>query len=234
MLKINNLETYYGSIQALKGVSFEVPEGGIITLLGANGAGKTTILKTISGITPADKGSVEFNERHIERMAPDKIVRLGISHVPEGRDIFKELTLIENLKMGAYIRKSKRDVEAALETVYGYYPVLKARRNQLGGTLSGGEQQMLAIGRALMANPKLLLLDEPSLGLAPLLVAEIFQMIEKINREGITILLVEQNANKALSIAQYGHVLETGTIALSDEAKALMQNEDVRRSYLGD
>ncbi len=234
MLRINNLETNYGSIRALKGISLEVTEGSIITLLGANGAGKTTTLKTISGIIPATKGSIEFAGRRIERMAPDKIVRLGISHVPEGRDIFTDLTLMENLKMGAYTRKGKRDIDASLQTVYEYYPVLQERRHQLGGTLSGGEQQMLAIGRALMARPKLLLLDEPSLGLAPLLVEEIFRIIKNINLEGITVLLVEQNANKALSIAHYGYVLETGTIALSDEAKKLLQNEDVRRSYLGD
>jgi branched-chain amino acid transport system ATP-binding protein len=234
LLKISHVETYYGSIQALKGVSFEVPEGSIITLLGANGAGKTTTLKTISGLTPAAQGSIEFAGRRIERLRPEKIVRLGISHVPEGREIFKELTVLENLKMGAYVRKSKRDIEASLQRVFTYYPILHQRLHQLGGTLSGGEQQMLAIGRALMARPRLLLLDEPSLGLAPKLVEEIFRIIKSISKEGITVLLVEQNANKALRIAHYGYVLETGTIVLADEAKKLLQNEHVRRSYLGE
>ncbi len=234
MLKINQVETYYGSIRALKGVSLEVPEGSIITLLGANGAGKSTTLKTISGLTPAARGSIEFEGRSIERLAPEKIVRLGISHVPEGRDIFKDLTVIENLKMGAYIRQNKRDIDVSMQQVFAYYPILQQRQDQLGGTLSGGEQQMLAIARALMARPRLLLLDEPSLGLAPLLVEEIFQIIQTINAEGITVLLVEQNANKALRLAHYGYVLETGTIALADKASQLLQNEHVRRSYLGE
>ncbi|MGQ4807298.1 High-affinity branched-chain amino acid transport ATP-binding protein LivF [Candidatus Entotheonellaceae bacterium PAL068K] len=234
MLKINQVETYYGSIRALKGVSLEVPEGSIITLLGANGAGKSTTLKTISGLTPAAQGSIEFDGRSIERLAPEKIVRLGISHVPEGRDIFKDLTVIENLKMGAYICQSKRDLNVSMQQVFAYYPILQERQHQLGGTLSGGEQQMLAIARALMARPRLLLLDEPSLGLAPRLVEEIFQIIQSINAEGITILLVEQNANKALSIAHYGYVLETGTVVLADKATKLLQNEHVRRSYLGE
>lgn len=234
MLTITNIETYYGSIRALKGVSIEVPEGRIITLLGANGAGKTTTLKTISGLTPAARGMIEFMGRRIERMAPEKIVRLGISHVPEGRDVFKDLTVMENLKMGAYTRKGKAGIDESLRTVFAYYPVLQERRHQLAGTLSGGEQQMLAIGRALMAKPKLLLLDEPSLGLAPRLVEEIFQIIKTISREGVTVLLVEQNANKALSIALYGYVLETGTISLADDAKKLLQNQHVRRAYLGE
>lgn len=234
MLTINNIETYYGSIRVLKGVSLKVPEGSIITLLGANGAGKTTTLKTISGLTPAGRGTIEFMGRRIELMAPEKIVRLGISHVPEGRDVFKDLTVMENLKMGAYTRKGKRGIEASLQAVFAYYPILQERRHQLAGTLSGGEQQMLAIGRALMAKPKLLLLDEPSLGLAPRLVEEIFQIIKTISREGVTVLLVEQNANKALSIALYGYVLETGTIALADDAKKLLQNQHVRRAYLGE
>ncbi len=234
MLKINQVETYYGSIRALKGVSLEVPEGSIITLLGANGAGKSTTLKTISGLTPAARGSIEFEGRSIERLAPEKIVRLGISHVPEGRDIFKDLTVIENLKMGAYIRQNKRDIDVSMQQVFAYYPILQERQHQLGGTLSGGEQQMLAIARALMARPRLLLLDEPSLGLAPRLVEEIFQIIQSINAAVITVLLVEQNANKALRLAHYGYVLETGTIALADKAAQLLQNEHVRRSYLGE
>ena len=234
MLSLTNVETYYGSIRALKGVSLDVPEGQTVTLLGANGAGKTTTLKTISGITPAARGSIAFMGQRIDRMAPEKIVRLGISHVPEGRQVFKDLTVTENLKMGAYTRKGRRDIEASLQRVYAYYRILQERRHQLAGTLSGGEQQMLAIGRALMARPRLLLLDEPSLGLAPKLVEEIFQIIKTINHEGITVLLVEQNANKALHMAHYGYVLETGRITLMDEAKKLLQNDHVRRSYLGE
>lgn len=234
MLTINNVETYYGNIRALKGVSLTVPEGSTVTLLGANGAGKSTTLKTISGLVPAASGTIAFMNQRIDRLAPERIVRLGISHVPEGREVFKELTVAENLKMGAYTRRDKREIEASYESVYTLYPVLKERRLQLAGTLSGGEQQMLAIGRALMGRPKLLLLDEPSLGLAPKLVEEIFSIIQRINREGVTVLLVEQNANKALGIAEYGYVLETGRIALEDKAASLLQNDHVRRSYLGD
>ena len=234
MLTINNVETYYGNIQALKGVSLIVPEGSTVTLLGANGAGKSTTLKAISGLVPAASGTIEFMNQRIDRLAPERIVRLGISHVPEGREVFKELTVAENLKMGAYTRRDKREIAASYESVYTLYPVLKERRLQLAGTLSGGEQQMLAIGRALMGRPKLLLLDEPSLGLAPRLVEEIFTVIQRINREGITVLLVEQNANKALGIAEYGYVLETGRIALEDQAASLLQNDHVRRSYLGE
>jgi branched-chain amino acid transport system ATP-binding protein len=234
LLTINNVETYYGNIRALKGVSLTVPEGSTVTLLGANGAGKSTTLKTISGLVPAASGTIEFMHQRIDRLAPERIVRLGISHVPEGREVFKELTVAENLKMGAYTRRDKREIAASYESVYTLYPVLKERRLQLAGTLSGGEQQMLAIGRALMGRPKLLLLDEPSLGLAPKLVEEIFSVIQRINREGVTVLLVEQNANKALGIAEYGYVLETGRIALEDEAARLLQNDHVRRSYLGD
>jgi branched-chain amino acid transport system ATP-binding protein len=234
LLKINQIHTFYGNIQALRGVSLEVPEGSIVTLLGANGAGKSTTLKTVSGLTPARHGSIEFMGQRIDRLPPDKIVRRGISHVPEGREVFKELTVMENLKMGAYTRKDKQEVEASLQQVYEHYPILQQRQQQLAGTLSGGEQQMLAIGRALMSQPKLLLLDEPSLGLAPKLVEEIFRIIKDIRHHGITVLLVEQNANKALSIADYGYVLETGTITLAQEAKQLLQNDHVRRSYLGD
>jgi branched-chain amino acid transport system ATP-binding protein len=234
LLTINHVETYYGNIRALKGVSLTVPEGSTVTLLGANGAGKSTTLKTISGLVPAASGTIEFMNQRIDRLAPERIVRLGISHVPEGREVFKELTVAENLKMGAYTRRDKREIAASYESVYTLYPVLKERRLQLAGTLSGGEQQMLAIGRALMGRPKLLLLDEPSLGLAPKLVEEIFSVIQRINREGVTVLLVEQNANKALGIAEYGYVLETGRIALEDEAARLLQNDHVRRSYLGD
>lgn len=231
---MNNVETYYGNIRALKGVSLAVPEGSTVTLLGSNGAGKSTTLKTISGLVPAASGTIEFMNQRIDHLAPERIVRLGISHVPEGREVFKELTVAENLKMGAYTRRDKREIEASYESVYSLYPVLKERRLQLAGTLSGGEQQMLAIGRALMGRPKLLLLDEPSLGLAPKLVEEIFSVIERINQEGMTVLLVEQNANKALGIAEYGYVLETGTIALEDRASRLLENDHVRRSYLGE
>ncbi|ETX02558.1 MAG: amino acid ABC transporter ATPase [Candidatus Entotheonella gemina] len=234
MLTINNVETYYGNIRALKGVSLTVPEGSTVTLLGANGAGKSTTLKTISGLVPAASGTIEFMNQRIDRLAPERIVRLGISHVPEGREVFKELTVAENLKMGAYTRRDKREIEASYESIYSLYPVLKERRLQLAGTLSGGEQQMLAIGRALMGRPKLLLLAEPSLGLAPKLVEEIFSVIQRINQEGITVLLVEQNANKALGIAEYGYVLETGSIALEDKAGSLLENDHVRRSYLGE
>jgi len=234
LLTINNVETYYGNIRALKGVSLTVPEGSTVTLLGANGAGKSTTLKTISGLVPAASGTIEFMNQRIDRLAPERIVRLGISHVPEGREVFKELTVAENLKMGAYTRRDKREITASYESVYTLYPVLKERRLQLAGTLSGGEQQMLAIGRALMGRPKLLLLDEPSLGLAPKLVEEIFSIIQRINREGVTVLLVEQNANKALGIAEYGYVLETGRIVLEDQAASLLRNDHVRRSYLGD
>ncbi|ETW99231.1 MAG: amino acid ABC transporter ATPase [Candidatus Entotheonella factor] len=234
MLTMNNVETYYGNIRALKGVSLAVPEGSTVTLLGSNGAGKSTTLKTISGLVPAASGTIEFMNQRIDHLAPERIVRLGISHVPEGREVFKELTVAENLKMGAYTRRDKREIEASYESVYSLYPVLKERRLQLAGTLSGGEQQMLAIGRALMGRPKLLLLDEPSLGLAPKLVEEIFSVIERINQEGMTVLLVEQNANKALGIAEYGYVLETGTIALEDRASRLLENDHVRRSYLGE
>jgi len=234
LLTINNVETYYGNIRALKGVSLTVPEGSTVTLLGANGAGKSTTLKTISGLVPAASGTIEFMNQRIDRLAPERIVRLGISHVPEGREVFKELTVAENLKMGAYTRRDKREITASYELVYTLYPVLQERRLQLAGTLSGGEQQMLAIGRALMGRPKLLLLDEPSLGLAPKLVEEIFSIIQRINREGVTVLLVEQNANKALGIAEYGYVLETGRIALEDQAARLLRNDHVRRSYLGD
>jgi branched-chain amino acid transport system ATP-binding protein len=234
LLTIDNVETYYGNIRALKGVSLTVPEGSTVTLLGANGAGKSTTLKTISGLVPTASGTIEFMNQRIDRLAPERIVRLGISHVPEGREVFKELTVAENLKMGAYTRRDKREIAASYESVYTLYPVLQERRLQLAGTLSGGEQQMLAIGRALMGRPKLLLLDEPSLGLAPKLVEEIFGVIQRINQEGITVLLVEQNANKALRIAEYGYVLETGRIALEDKAASLLKNDHVRRSYLGE
>jgi branched-chain amino acid transport system ATP-binding protein len=234
VLEVKNIETYYGPILAIKGISFEVQEGAIVTILGANGAGKTSVLKTISGVMEPEKGTIEFMGRRIDRIAPDKIVRMGISHVPEGREVFHDLTVRENLAMGAFLRRDRDGIAKDLATVYGYFPVLKARRSQLGGNMSGGEQQMLAIARALMARPSLLLLDEPSLGLAPFLVKEIYEIIRRINREQkTTILLVEQNASIALSTAQYGYILELGRIVMADTCKELMENEDVREFYLG-
>ena len=233
LLTVDGLETFYGSIQALKGVSFEVPEGSIVTLLGANGAGKSTTLKSISGLVPPARGTVTFTGRRIDGLPSEQIVRLGISHVPEGRELFPELTVLENLKMGAYTRTEKPAIERSLEQVQAHFPILAERRLQLAGTLSGGEQQMLAIGRALMAEPRLLLLDEPSLGLAPMLVEEIFRIIREIHDNGTTVLLVEQNANKALSIADYGYVLETGTVSLAGDSRQLLRDDHVRRAYLG-
>ena len=233
LLVLDGIETYYGAIQALRGVSFKVPEGSIVTLLGANGAGKSTTLKCISGLVPAARGTVSFRGQRIDGLACETIARRGISHVPEGRELFPELTVLENLKMGAYARSDKRAVQAALERVHACFPILAERRAQLAGTLSGGEQQMLAIGRSLMAEPALMLLDEPSLGLAPMLVEEIFAIIRTIHAGGTTVLLVEQNANKALSIADYGYVLETGTIALAGDSQQLLRDDRVRRSYLG-
>jgi branched-chain amino acid transport system ATP-binding protein len=233
LLVLDGIETFYGSIQALKGVSFKVPEGSIVTLLGANGAGKSTTLKCISGLVPAVRGTVSFRGARIDGLACETIARRGISHVPEGRELFPELTVLENLKMGAYARTDRRAIPAALERVHACFPILGERRGQLAGTLSGGEQQMLAIGRSLMAEPALMLLDEPSLGLAPMLVEEIFAIIRTIHAGGTTVLLVEQNANKALSIADYGYVLETGTIVLAGDSHQLLRDDRVRRSYLG-
>jgi branched-chain amino acid transport system ATP-binding protein len=233
LLVLDGIETFYGAIQALRGVSFEVPEGSIVTLLGANGAGKSTTLKCISGLVPAARGTVSFRGQRIDGLACETIARRGISHVPEGRELFPELTVLENLKMGAYARRDRRAIQAALERVHACFPILAERRVQLAGTLSGGEQQMLAIGRSLMAEPVLMLLDEPSLGLAPMLVEEIFAIIRGIHAGGTTVLLVEQNANKALSIADYGYVLETGTIALAGDSQQLLRDDRVRRSYLG-
>ena len=233
LLVLDGVETFYGAIQALKGVSFTVPEGSIVTLLGANGAGKSTTLKCISGLVPAARGTVSFRGQRIDGLPCETIVRRGISHVPEGRELFPELTVLENLAMGAYARSDKRAIHATLERVNACFPILAERRTQLAGTLSGGEQQMLAIGRALMAEPALMLLDEPSLGLAPMLVEEIFAIIRGIHAGGTTVLLVEQNANKALSIADYGYVLETGTIVLAGDSQQLLKDDRVRRSYLG-
>ncbi len=233
MLKLISVESYYGRIQALKGISLEVPEGGIVALLGANGAGKSTTLKTISGLIRTAGGEILYQGQPIHHISPHRIVRLGICQVPEGRDIFMGLTVQENLKMGAFTRKDGKEVQRNLNKIYTSFPILNSRAKQMAGTLSGGEQQMLATARGLMSNPKLMLLDEPSLGLAPLLVEEIFRIIEEINREGVTILLVEQNANMALRTARYGYVMETGRIALHDEAENLIKNDYVRKVYLG-
>ena len=234
MLELRNVETFYGNIMALKGISLSVSEGEIITLIGANGAGKSTTLMTICGVVPARRGEILFMGRSIRRMEPHEIVALGISQVPEGRRIFPLLTVTENLDMGAFLRKDKADIARDMEYIFSLFPILKERCHQQGGTLSGGEQQMLAISRALMARPRLLLLDEPSLGLAPLVVQLIFRMIEKINEENrTTILLVEQNANMALKIAHRGYVMENGRITLEGVAASLLDNEDVKRAYLG-
>ena len=234
MLSLVDINSYYGNIRALKGVSLEVKEGEIITLIGANGAGKTTTLMSISGIVPPRTGDVRFMGESIARVNPDKIVSMGISQVPEGRRIFPYRTVLENLDMGAFLRNDKDNVNADLDYVFSLFPILAERRNQAGGTLSGGEQQMLAISRALMARPRLLLLDEPSLGLAPLIVKQIFEIIKKINSENnTTIFLVEQNANLALKVAHRGYVMENGRITLSDAADRLLTNEDVKKAYLG-
>ena len=233
MLKVKDLNVYYGKIHAIKGIDFDVKNGEIVTLIGANGAGKTTTLKTISGILKAEKGVISFDGENITRIKPHLIPDFGVAQVPEGRQVFAQMSVYENLIMGASIRKDKREIANDIEMVYTYFPRLKDRHKQLAGTLSGGEQQMMAIGRALMTKPKLLLLDEPSMGLAPILVDEIFSMIQTINGAGTTILLVEQNANKALRIAHRGYVLETGVIKLTGTSEELMSNDEVRSAYLG-
>jgi len=234
LLTVSNIETYYGPIIAIRGVSFAVEAGAIVTILGANGAGKTTILKTVSGVMGPQKGTVTFDGREIQGMDPDKVVRLGLSHVPEGREVFPFLSVRENLRMGAYTRTDADGVGRDMEMVYRYFPVLKERAEQRAGQLSGGEQQMLSISRALMARPKMMLLDEPSLGLSPLLVKEIFGIIVRINREhGVTVLLVEQNANMALHVAEYGYVLEVGRIVMEDTCARLLEKEDIKEFYLG-
>ena len=233
MLELKSIESYYGKIQALKGITLEVPEGGIVAILGANGAGKSTTLKTISGLLQPRRGEILFQGQSIHKKEPHEIVRMGICQVPEGRDIFMGLTVQENLKMGAFTRNNTKAVQNDMERIYQSFPILSERAKQQAGTLSGGEQQMLAIARGLMSNPRLMLLDEPSLGLAPLMVEEIFRIITEINKEGVTILLVEQNANMALQSAQYGYVMETGAIALHDSAENLIRNDYVRQVYLG-
>ena len=234
LLKMREVETYYGSAQALKGISLEIKKGELITILGANGAGKTTLLRTISGLNEPRRGWIEFEGQKIDRLSPDDIVKLGISHCPEGRKLFPQMTVFKNLTLGAYVhRGDQHGIRETMEEVFGLFPVLKERQQQLAGTLSGGEQQMLVIGRALMSKPKLLMLDEPSLGIAPLLVDRIFEVIKDINQRGTTILLVEQNAAIALSIADHGYVMETGEVVLSGEAKQLLSEEKVKQAYLG-
>ena len=233
MLKIDNIDVYYGAIHALKGISLEVKEGEIVTLIGANGAGKSTTLRTISGLLKPKTGSITFLGQDIAGVRAHEIVKKGISQVPEGRRVFAEMTVMENLDLGAFVRKDKAGIQQDLKHVFELFPRLEERKNQSAGTLSGGEQQMLAMGRALMSRPKLLLLDEPSMGLAPLLIKEIFNIIVDINKSGTTVLLVEQNANMALSIANRAYVLETGRITLSGSAKELAASEDVRKAYLG-
>ncbi len=234
MLEVDGIHTYYDHIQALKGVSLEIRAGEVVCLIGSNGAGKSTTLMTISGVLHPREGRVLFEGRDISRMEPDRIVALGISQVPEGRRILPRLTVADNLDMGAFLRRDRAGVREDLERVYGYFPVLAERRKQLGGTLSGGEQQMLAIGRALMARPRLLLLDEPSLGLAPIIVEKIFEIIGQISRGGTTILLVEQNANLALGVSDRAYVLESGSVTLQGLSRDLARDEAVRRAYLGE
>ncbi len=235
ILEIKNLHVNYGAIKALKGIDLHVKDKSIVTLIGANGAGKSTLLRTISSLLKPVSGEIKFQGKDITNLSPDKIVETGISQSPEGRMIFSNLTVKENLEMGAYTRKDKQNLKVDLDFIYEFFPRLKERLKQMGGTLSGGEQQMLAISRALMSKPKLLLLDEPSLGIAPLLVKSIFEQIVELNKKtGITILLVEQNANIALSVADYGYVMETGEIILEGDAKSLSQNEEVRKAYLGE
>jgi branched-chain amino acid transport system ATP-binding protein len=233
LLELEDIHTFYGSIEALKGISIEVNEGEIVTLIGSNGAGKSTTLRSISGLTPPREGSIRFDGEEVGETPPQEIVRRGISQSPEGRRIFHRMTVHENLELGAYLRRDLPEIENGLDRVFDLFPRLKERQRQKAGTMSGGEQQMLAIGRALMADPKLLLLDEPSMGLAPVLVERIYETIAQINRQGMTILLVEQNANFALDVSNRGYVLETGQIALADEAAALRENSDVQKAYLG-
>jgi len=234
ILELKDVHTYYGNIHALKGVSCAIPAGNIACLIGANGAGKSTTLLTVFGVQPAAEGEIRFKGRPIHQLRPEQVAAQGISQTPEGRQIFPRMSTLENLEMGAYLRNDKAEIAADMEWVFSLFPVLKERTGQLGGTLSGGEQQMLAIGRGLMSRPELLLLDEPSLGLAPKLVERIFETIVEINKKGVTIFLVEQNAHMALSISNTGYVMETGRIVLTDKASALLQNEKVKKAYLGE
>ena len=233
LLEVKDLQVYYGVINALKGVSFEVNEGEVVALIGANGAGKTTTLHTITGLLQAKSGSIIYDGKDITKVPPHKIVTMGMAHVPEGRRIFQQLSVIEYLKLGAYTRSDKKEIAESLKRVYEHFPRLEERKNQVAGTLSGGEQQMLAMGRAMMSNPKIVVMDEPSMGLSPLLVKEVFKIIEAMHKSGITVLLVEQNAKMALSIADRAYVLETGKIKLSGTGKELAESEDIKKAYLG-
>lgn len=234
MLEIRDLNVYYGVIQALKGISFDVNEGEVIALIGANGAGKTTTLHTLTGILPAKSGSIKFNGVELTKVPAHKIVKMGVAHVPEGRRIFQQLTVLDNLKLGAFTRKDKDGIAEDMEKVYKRFPRLEERKTQIAGTLSGGEQQMLAMGRALMSKPRIIVMDEPSMGLSPIFVSEIFDIIESIRKDGMTVLLVEQNAKKALAIADRAYVLETGRITLSGKASDLINDEQVKKAYLGE
>ena len=233
MLELKGVCTFYGNIQALWDVDLRVDQGEIVTLVGANGAGKSTTLMSICGVVPVRRGEILLDGKPIHTLKPDRIVRLGISQVPEGRLIFPDLTVLENLELGAYLRRDKQEIQRDLEHVFDLFPILSRRTTQTGGTLSGGEQQMLAISRALMARPRLLLLDEPSLGLAPIIIRQIFDIIRKVNESGTTVFLVEQNANQALKVAHRGYVMETGRITMQDNSERLLANEDIRRAYLG-
>ena len=233
MLEVKDIEVFYGVIQAIKGISFEVNEGEVIALIGANGAGKTTTLQTITGLISPKKGQIFFEGQEITHVPAHKIVSMGMAHVPEGRRVFAQLSVLDNLKLGAFTRKDKEEIEETLIRVYKRFPRLEERKNQIAGTLSGGEQQMLAMGRALMSHPKIILMDEPSMGLSPIFVNEIFDIIQEVSKSGTTVLLVEQNAKKALSIADRGYVLETGRIVLEGNAKDLLDNEQVKKAYLG-
>lgn len=233
MLEVKDLYVNYGAVEAIKGISFTVKPGEIVTLIGANGAGKTTTLHTISGLTKAKSGSITYNDHDLLKTEPSKIITLGIAHVPEGRHVFPQMTVEDNLEMGAYISSNKAEIADSMKDVYEKFPRLRERRKQLAGTLSGGEQQMLAVGRALMSKPSIVLMDEPSMGLSPLLVKEVFAIIQEIHQAGITVLLNEQNAKMALSIADRAYVLETGTISISGDAKELLQDERVKKAYLG-
>ncbi|MGN1022051.1 MAG: ABC transporter ATP-binding protein [Lachnospiraceae bacterium] len=234
LLEVNDLHVYYGVIQALKGISFHVEKGEIVALIGANGAGKTTTLHTLSGLLRAKQGTIRYQDTDITKMPGHKIVTLGMAQVPEGRRVFPDLTVLANLKLGAYTRRDKAEIDETLKMVYERFPRLEERKNQTAGTLSGGEQQMLAMGRALMSHPQLILMDEPSMGLSPLLVNEIFDIIQKINSDGTTVLLVEQNAKKALSVANRAYVMETGTISMEGKAQDLLENPQIQKAYLGE
>jgi branched-chain amino acid transport system ATP-binding protein len=233
LLEVNDIHTFYGNIEALKGVSIEVEDGECVTLIGSNGAGKSSTLRSISGLTPPRQGSIRFKDREITETPPQEIVSMGVAHSPEGRHVFPRMSVLENLMLGAYLRRDQSEIQNDLDRVFSLFPRLKERERQKGGTMSGGEQQMLAIGRALMAQPTLLLLDEPSMGIAPILVERIYETIAEINRQGTTILLVEQNANFALDVSSRGYVLETGSVALHDKSAELRENPEVQRAYLG-